>query len=59
MSKIKVIPRPNMRKYGTIYEVEVDGVRLCRKDGAYRRFGSSDAALKAGQKHQTEQSASA
>lgn len=44
---IKVISRPNMRKYGTIYEVEVNGVRLCRKDGAPRRFSSKEAAKKA------------
>jgi ribosomal protein L23 len=50
MSTVKIIPRPNMRKYGTIYEVEVGGVRLCRKDGAPRRFGSADAASKAGHK---------
>lgn len=50
MKRVKVYPRPNMKKYGTIYEVEVDGVRLCRADGAYRRFGSHEAAEKAGNK---------
>lgn len=46
--QVKVIERPNMRKYGVIFEVEVGGVRLCRKDGSPRRFSSHASALKAG-----------
>ncbi|MFG1187793.1 hypothetical protein [Xanthobacter aminoxidans] len=49
MSQIVVIPRPNMRKFGTIYEVEVRGLRLCRKDGSPRRFGTAGAAQTAGE----------
>ena len=44
---IQVIPRPNMRKYGTLFEIELDGKRLCRKDGTPRRNGSVETAKRA------------
>jgi hypothetical protein len=47
--KIRIIERPNMRKYGTIFEVEVDGIRLSRADGSPRRFNTREAARKAGE----------
>jgi len=45
--RIQIIERPNMRKYGVIFEAEINGIRLCRKDGSPRRFGTRAAAMKA------------
>jgi hypothetical protein len=50
-SRIRIIERPNMRKYGVIFEVEVNGVRLCRKDGSPRRFQTKEAAHRAAELH--------
>jgi hypothetical protein len=47
--RVRVISRPNMKKYGTIYEAEVNGTRLLRADGYPRRFATSEAAQKAGE----------
>lgn len=55
-ARVRVIERPNMRKYGSIFEVEVNGVRLARKDGSPRRFGTHATAKKAGDAAATAQS---
>jgi hypothetical protein len=47
--RVRVISRPNMKKYGTIYEAEVNGTRLLRADGYPRRFSTAEAAQKAGE----------
>uniref|UniRef100_UPI0037BF5CE1 hypothetical protein n=1 Tax=Devosia sp. TaxID=1871048 RepID=UPI0037BF5CE1 len=47
--RIEIIERANMRKFGTLFEVVVNGAKLMRADGSARRYASREAAQKAGE----------